>query len=178
MGTSSVEAAFYGGPRDQFEVFLLGFRGRRLCKRKDMQEEQPTQPQKQVVANVVAEAVELDLRAEYPGDPLLTDAGRVHRHTSLGGRVHDQAEQKRYEDSHCKAGMRDPAALAESWPELWSAMAVVAPVLLAARADGGALYSESSEWSHRTRIIDHLIAKTVSFNLVVQTLESDPGKLR
>ena len=57
--------------------------------------------------------------------------------SALGGRVHDPAAEKRFEDSQSQAGMRGPARLAESWPSLWQAMAKVTPVLLEARGGEG-----------------------------------------
>ena len=95
---------------------------------------------KQVFANVVAATIEQDLRLEYPGDPSLADAGRVHRHTALGGRIFDPAAAKSLEDKECLAGMHDPAELLEKWPSLWETMATIAPVLLEARGDAGAFW--------------------------------------
>ena len=58
-----------------------------------------------------------------------TECGRVARHTSLGGAVFDAQEAKRQEDAESKAGMRDPARLAQSWPQLWAGMTPIADAL-------------------------------------------------
>ena len=136
----TVDAADHSGPPEPVDVFLLGFRARRPPRARATAASSSSRLSKQVLATIIADTLMMDLRAEFPGDPALLDGGRVHRHSSLGARVHDAAEEKRHEDRESKAGMRDPAELYERWPALWSTMARVAPVLLAAR-DSGSTFS-------------------------------------
>ena len=98
------------GARGCVDTFLFGFRPRR---RRAGKVTDNAAPREQLLTKFVSEALELDLRAEYPGDPQLICAGRVSRHSSLGGRVFDPAEHRRQEDFHSRAGMRDPARFAE-----------------------------------------------------------------
>ena len=60
--------------------------------------------------------------------------GPVRRHAFRGDVAIDTKTQKELEDEQIMPGMRDPALLRQSWPELWSTMTVVRETLLAARA--------------------------------------------
>ena len=68
-----------------------------------------------------------------PGQALqgvqLQQEGRVKRHRLRGNHEESKKEQRRREDQASQAGMRNPAALVEAWPKLWSAMAGVRRVL-------------------------------------------------
>ena len=136
---TSLDAAGFGGGHEDVELYTLGFRNRRpsRARRRKAPWVQQTMT-KDVLTKIIDDAVALDLRAEYPNDPALTDGGRVHRHSALGGRIYDPAAEKRQEDLDCSAGMRDPAELIHRWPALWRAMAPVAAVLLEAQSGGGA----------------------------------------
>ena len=59
----------------------------------------------------------------------LASSGVVRRHV-LRGETDDSAKEvKAAEDLACTAGCRNPAALADSWPELWTTMALIREVL-------------------------------------------------
>ena len=75
-----------------------------------------------------------DLRAELAGGPTLHSQGPVHRHAARGVPVHNPRERRRQEDAECRAGMRDAAKLAETWPQLWDAMGPVGQVIARARS--------------------------------------------
>ena len=59
--------------------------------------------------------------------------GRVHRHVFRGGETKTAKEKKDDEDKECKAGMRNPAWMEHTWPELWATMAPIARLLVEAR---------------------------------------------
>ena len=59
--------------------------------------------------------------------------GRVHRHSSRGASSFSAKDAKRSEDEACQAGLRNPASLLATWPQLWHAMAPVGVALLQAR---------------------------------------------
>ena len=75
--------------RGRVDLWLLGFRPRR---QKPLKVPTPTPTREHIFVNIATDAVEMDLRSEFPGDPLLVSAGRVTRHSSLGGRTFDPAE--------------------------------------------------------------------------------------
>ena len=86
------------------------------------------------MALLLARCAVEDFLAESPGEPVLSSTGRVWRHRVRGGPVHDARAERQAADAASRAGMRDPALLLESWPQLWTTMAKVAPLLLAARS--------------------------------------------
>ena len=51
--------------------------------------------------------------------------GTVHRHVDRGATDPSEAERRKAEDVACNAGMRNPAAVTERWPEIGEAMAPV-----------------------------------------------------
>jgi len=63
----------------------------------------------------------------------LAQAGNVQRHVVRGPPLADPRAQKKLEDTQSWAGMRDPADLAERWPQLWAAMRPVCDTILAFR---------------------------------------------
>ena len=92
-----------------------------------------------VAQRVLQCALRDDLRAELSGGPSLHSRGPVRRHAARGAPVHSPKEHRRQQDEACQAGMRDAAQLAQTWPELWEAMAPVGHVLAKARASSAEL---------------------------------------
>ena len=82
-----------------------------------------------------SEAFDLDLRNTIPSAPDLSHQGRVHRHFCRGGPVYDPRAERVLQDDRCKAGLRNPAALQDCWPELWGVMAPINDLLMQARRD-------------------------------------------
>ena len=62
-----------------------------------------------------------------------TDDGRVYRHIWRGMDHMGAKEIREEEDLHSTAGMRNPHALEEGWPQLWDVMADVRKLLLQLR---------------------------------------------
>ena len=54
----------------------------------------------------------------------LTRQGRVRRHELRGAEEESARERRQAEDAKCMAGMRNPAAMIDRWPQLWRAMDV------------------------------------------------------
>ena len=115
-----------GEPR--FEMRLRGCRAPRQRKQRRAPEQGALQ-----ASALAARCVLEDFMAESPGEPELTETGRVVRHRLRGGPVHDAKAERRAEDAASQAGMRDPALLVDTWPELWDTMARVEPSLQTAR---------------------------------------------
>lgn len=63
------------------------------------------------------------------------EEGHVHRHSSRGDTGDSAREVKMRQDRECNAGMRNPRAVVDRWPELRMAMARVRKSLMIIRED-------------------------------------------
>ena len=88
-----------------------------------------------VFSDLAAEALDSDIRRALPSDPVLHHTGRVHRHFCRGGPVCDPRQDRRDADAASQAGMRDPALLAGTWPELWEVMRPISDLIARERLD-------------------------------------------
>ena len=91
-----------------------------------------------------------------------TESGKVRRHPFRGNPAWDPKQVKKSEDDESWAGLRDPADLHRRWPELWRTMALVTPLLLAARKrhpELKGLQATFGESPKKAPAPDHLIAR-------------------
>ena len=97
-------------------------------------------------ALAIAEAVSADTTtAKVIRDSQLVASGRVKRHKTRGADDDNEREVREREDRESQAGMRNPARLEKTWPQLWITMDMVASILREARRKNESL-QDLTKW--------------------------------